>query len=323
MNYNFQAQRSLTTRALLIAFTLLSNISMSAEETPVVASSLYGIDSASQYTPLFFELVDRHEQTHTIAAHHWRKPSKKLAVLAHGYLDNCGYLKPVNRWFLQQKFDVICVELPGHGNSSGARADIDDMLVYFDVYKSIFPKLFEMDYQAFVFFAHSAGNVGMTEYLLDQNPHQFDHIFMAAPLIRSKHWELSVFAYNAAHEFVSSVPRRTQHKDIPEYQALLKHDPSPIKWSPLNWFASLQRWNTSLENDKRIAKDKITVMFAEDDSVIDTEFNKAFIEKRFPNAEIHVFEGSDHMLHYEEEAIRDNFFKTIENRLKQTVENSN
>ncbi len=307
---------ALLIRTSLFIILCATNTANASDSDKPLASSLYGISTASFYSPMVFRMEDRHSQAHTIAAHYWSNENDKLAVVAHGYMDNCGYLKPVNRWFLQQGYDVICIELPGHGNSSGARADIDDMLVYLDVYTSIFPALFKMHYQGFVFFGHSTGNVGMVEYLLEGEAHAFDTVIFATPLIRSHMWDLSVFAYNTLGSFVSHVPRRKLHKDVPEYQALLKHDPAPIKSSPLNWFASLQRWNTSLTSDTRLSQEPVTIIFAGEDSVIDTKYNQSFLQKHFPNASIHVFAGSDHMLHYEQAPIKSAFFSYIQQQLQ-------
>jgi len=297
---------------------MLALIAIASISRPIYATAFYAVENAKHARSYFYQVEDRFLKIHDIAAHRWSNNKQKLAVLSHGYLDNCAYFKPMVRWFLDQDYDVLCLELPGHGKSSGQRADISSMLVYEDVLLFTLPKIFELNYEEFVFFGHSTGNVGITEYLLNKQPHQFEHIVLAAPLIRSYMWDISVFTYRAFGGLFKRIPRRTLHDDKPEYTALTALDPHLIKSAPTTWFDALIDWNRNLENDDRVSSETITVFFAEQDTVIDTEYDRAFYAQHFPNADIIIIPGADHMLHYEEPPIRNAFFTQLKNAL--TVE---
>ena len=227
--------------------------------------------------------------------------------MVHGYVDNCGQIKPLERWFLQEGFDVLCLELPGHGNSSGKRADIAEIGVYAEIYRDIFPKVFQLKYDSVSFYGHSTGNIGMIEYLLDGREHRFDKIIMATPLIRSYLWGLSRFGYNLSYWFLKSYPRRPFFIQDPEYKKLKKLDPKPIRTVPAHWFYELMVWNEGLLRDERLSDEAVHVIFADADTVIDFEFNKKFIEERFSKSTISVISDSDHLLHYQKDVVKKKF----------------
>ena len=288
---------------------------VSSRQYSETVKQFYVIDSCDTLEYLQYQFCDRFGEPHRTAAYHWSVNGTKLVVLVHGYLDNAAYLKPLQRWFLAKGFDLLCIELPGHGESSGARGDIAHFNVYQDVYQAIFPRIFELSYDEFVFYGHSTGNVGIIELLLDHHPHRFSQIIMATPLIRSWQWSLSTFAWRIAGRMVKKIPRRSLQGCDPEYQCLRKLDGNLNRFAPTHWFSCLQQWNKMLEVDSRTALQPIDVIFAGKDTVIDTAFNKNFIEARFKNAQIVTVEGSDHILHYEKLPVRNHFFGVLQSLL--------
>jgi alpha-beta hydrolase superfamily lysophospholipase len=275
------------------------------------ALEFYQISEAQNYQQYFYEVTDQSNEEHKVAAHLWSNNQKNLMVVAHGYTDNCGYTKPLIRWFLNQNYDVLCLELPGHGNSSGKRADISKIEVYYELYREIFPQAFMLDYQSFTFYGHSTGNIGMIEFLLENNNHRFDKIIMATPLIRSYLWKLSRLGHKLSSWFLTRLPKRPFHSENPEYKQLQKLDPYPFKTIPTHWYTELIAWNDKLLTDSRVSQQKIYSIFADKDTVIDYKFNKRFINDRFPNVQMTVIQGSDHNLPWEKEPITNVFYEKL------------
>lgn len=281
------------------------------------AQEFYQISEAKSYSPYFYDVPTQPGENHKIAAHLWSNNQKNLILMVHGYSDNCGYVKPLLRWFLKQNYDVLCLELPGHGNSSGKRGDISSIEVYQDLYHKIFPQVFSLNYHSIIFYGHSTGNIGMIEYLLKNNEHRFDKIIMATPLIRSFLWKLSRFGHGLSRRFLKRLPKRVFFTKNPEYKKLKKLDPYPFKTVPNNWYNELIKWNDKLMTDSRTSQQKIYSIFATKDTVIDYEFNKDFILKRFPKAQLTLIEGSDHNLHYQNKEITQVFYKKLRDILGQ------
>lgn len=282
------------------------------------AHEFYQISEARTYQSYFYNVVVEANQEHKVAAHLWSNNQKNLIVMAHGYTDNCGYVKPLLRWFLTQNYDVLCLELPGHGMSSGKRADISKIEVYYELYRDIFPQIFLLNYHSVTFYGHSTGNIGMIEYLLNNHDNRFDKIIMATPLIRSFLWKLSLFGHRLTKKFLKRLPKRGFHTENPEYKKLTKLDPYPLKSIPTHWYNELVIWNDKLLVDQRISQQKIYSIFATKDTVIDYKFNKHFITEKFPNAQMTIIEDSDHNLHYQKKAVTKVFYEKLSDILKQS-----
>lgn len=289
----------------------LSSLILLTFSLSTFGSEFYQVKEAKKYLKNSYEISDRAGFQLKIASHLYSNKNSKLAFVVHGYGDNCAYLKPVTRFFLQEKYDVLCIELPGHGESTGKRADISQIEAYADVYKNIFPKLNGLKYDSMIFFAHSTGNTGMLEYLMDGDSHPFKKVIMAAPLVRSYLWNLSRFGQRIFGGFLSKLPRRPSSIDEKEFKELKKMDPAPIKSVPTHWFQELVNWNKKLEKDERRSSEQIEVIFATKDTVIDYDFNRDFIQKRFENAHIQTVKGSDHLIFWEEEAYQKQFFQYL------------
>lgn len=292
---------------LCLGFLLTCSISL--------ASEFYQIDEASEYSPFFYEVKESSGQDLKIAAHLWSNNNTKLVLMAHGYTDNCGFLKPLQRWFLEKNYDVLCLELPGHGESSGKSGDISRIETYYEIYQTILPQVFALNYQSTIFYGHSTGNIGMIEYLLEKNSHQFEKIIMATPLIRSYLWSVSRLGLRLFGRIVRRLPKRPVVTDHPEYKRLQKLEPRPMKSVPVSWFEELIKWNEKLKTDMRSSDEKIYTIFASKDTVIDYKFNKQFMETRFREAKIEVIQGSDHTLHYQKKVHTDQFYAILKSIL--------
>lgn len=281
-----------------------------------MAGEMYHIKEASSYQSYFYEVKDSKNNDYSIAAHLWSNQNEKLMLVQHGYLDNCAVLKPLERWFLLQGYDVLCLELPGHGNSSGKRADISHISAYYETFQSILPQVFQLKYTSFSFYGHSTGNVSMIESLLNRDTYPFKKIIMATPLIRSYLWDLSKFGQRILGNYIQNLPKRPNGIKDPEYLAINSLDPKPFKTVPSHWFHELVKWNNDLLDDTRVVNDKIYVLFGTNDTVIDTSFNRSFMMKHFPGATFMSIQGSGHILHYEKESVRKEFYATLQRILE-------
>lgn len=247
-----------------------------------------------------------------VSAHQWRRNYKDLIVIVHGYTDSCGYFKPMTKWFLDHQRDVICVELPGHGTSSGPQADIDQIKSYQRMYFSLSRYLAALSYQSITLYAHSTGALGFIQSSLDHDRMPFSKVILAAPLVRSYLWDLSVYAYNRVGRYVSKLPKRSSYSGVLAYDKIRAIDPRPIRWVPTHWFAELIEWNAQLVNDERSSGALVHLIFGSKDTVIDTNFNSQFLLEKFPRAKRHDLKGSDHVFHFEEKVIQEEFYSILE-----------
>ncbi len=291
-----------------LAFILFLQFSFAG--TNINISKFYHISNVDNYQQVSMNVTNSLGHEYSIMTHRWTKGSSRLMVMAHGYIDNCGYVKPLQRFFLNSGFDILCIELPGHGLSSGDRADVDDFITYKDIYKHVFQRL-PQGYDENYFYGHSTGAVGMLDLLLAHEPHPFEKIILAAPLVRSHLWSLSKFGMKYFGFLIKRLPTRRLSLHDREYKELLQIDPTLIKSTPKSWFPKLVNWNKGLvEKDNRSSEDVITI-FAGKDSVIDQKYNEKFYRKTFSNLKVFNIPNSDHAFHYESETNKKIFYSIL------------
>ena len=294
---------------LLIFIIFISRTLMANDALP-----FYQVNGAKTYEQekIYIEGI---KNSYQVATHFYSNGNSELVYFSHGYLDNCGYTKPYIRLFLENGYDVFCSELPGHGLSTGSRGDIDDFNSYKGVVHEVL-RFLPSHYSKYHFVGHSTGNFGMMTYLLDGNKNPFDNIIMAAPLVRSYLWDLSRLGINLFGRFIKKLPRRDVIGDIPEYLELKKLDPAYIEKVPTHWAKELMDWNKNYSYQSQSSDVPIKLIFANKDTVIDWKYNRKFFQDHFPNNSIYVIKGSGHILHYEIETIKTEFFRELLSSLK-------
>lgn len=274
-------------------------------------ASFYHVKGAHKYKKLLIK------SKYKVAIHYWKTANhlpSKLIFFVHGYGDNCAYVKPMHRWFIKNNFDVLCMELPGHGESSGNRADIKSFQDYGKTLKDVLASINLRNYNKTYFIGHSTGNVGVTQLLMEDESLPFDKVIMVAPLIRSYKWNLSIKTYKAFGKYLEHIPRRNMYKNTPEYIQLKKLDPAPITKLPTNWFGELIKWNDSLSKTSPVNAEVFSI-FGMEDKVIDWNFNSSFYAQLFPNGHVKLIEDAGHVFHYEKKEIKKSFFDILLNIL--------
>lgn len=260
--------------------------------------------------------VEGHHQTFQIHVEHEKsEQNKKLAIIVHGYMNHCRYLDVIKEKLQSLNYDVLCYDLPGHGNSSGRNFDIDHFKTYALVSKAVIEKAKSEGYQKIDFIAHSTGTVGVTELLLDQEELGLNKIVFIAPLVRSYLYKLSYWSWRLGGRILPRLPVRPLGEVHPDYLEIVNSDPFYPRSVPNHFAGELFHWNDYLETLNRVSEKKIHIFFGTKDTVIDTQFNLYFFETYFPEAEIQILEGSNHLFFHHNQNIREEFFTILESTL--------
>lgn len=254
------------------------------------------------------------EDKYQLNIEHHRNGYNRLAILHHGYLNHCRYLDVLADKLNEWKYDVVCMDLPGHGKSSGEKFDIDHFKTYSIATKETIANI-QGEYKEIVFIAHSTGAVGMTDLLLDQEYIRVDKIIFIAPLIRSYLYRLSYWSWRIAGRVLPRLPVRPLGEVHPEYRALVESDPHYPKTVPSHFAGELFNWNLELEQLVRKSEQEIFIFFGTQDTVIDTDYNRNFYQTHFPQAKIQELQGSNHLFFHHNQNIREDFFSKLNNIL--------
>ncbi len=253
---------------------------------------------------------------HQIATHYYKAPSSvATAVVAHGYFDHSGYTHHLIKYLLERSISVIAIDLPGHGMSSGKRGYIRSFDKYTDIYKELMDQVKTVTKGPYLFFGHSTGCVGAINALLKGIPLGFDQYILFAPLVRSNHWRLSNIGLTILDPFVDSIPRfHRQSSSAPHHLDFIKNDPLQFKSTPKSWIKELIRWNKKI---KKLPENeaKIVVFQGLEDAIIDQNYNKHFLETKFPNLEYIEIKKANHHLFNESTPLRNTLLRLLSKQL--------
>lgn len=233
----------------------------------------------------------------SIAIHIFRPPFLKrrrgTVFLHHGYLDHSALRVPLAMEFVKRGWTVVGVDLPGHGLSSGKRADIDNL----DDYAAAFEAAMKARYWAKPWRAvgHSTGAATIL-LTMQNNGRKFDFVVLEAPLVRTFMWTPTMWLKDLVEGKIETMPRRSEgtHADEPFFQLCVK-DPFYVADVPLHWFDAVERYYQSTLEWKPI-KGRVLILQGEKDTAVDTKYNLAFLREILPDAEIIDIENGRHHL---------------------------
>jgi alpha-beta hydrolase superfamily lysophospholipase len=240
-------------------------------------------------------------------------PSQATATvfLLHGYCDHSGILKNLIRLLVNRRLAVAVYDLPGHGLSGGRACSIDDFTTYVNIFSDFIEICRPHLPQPFHFAGHSTGCAIALEYTHRISVNRFDKVIFVAPLVRSAYWTLSKAHHYLAKPFMDSVPRVFfDSSSDPEFNRFIQNDPLQCQEIPLKWVEALFAWNESIEQIKPISH-PVLLLQGRQDTVVDWEFNIAFLQQKNKLARVKWFPNGRHHLLNESQAIRDDVLNTI------------
>ncbi|MGK0441144.1 MAG: lysophospholipase [Pseudohongiellaceae bacterium] len=284
----------------------------------------YGLDFENQMGDLHhnFGLVDA--GGYQVACHYFSldkgseqagKQSKGCILIVHGFYDHTGLYNHLIKNCLQQGFDVLAFDLPGHGLSSGQRASIASFDEYQVVLKQI-TAYFSSHANIVAMIGQSTGAAIVMHYLFDY-PNAEVKAILLAPLLKTCGWGTTVLLFQLLNPFIKWVPRRfANNSQNKAFLRFLKHDdPLQYRYTPLEWVGALIEWVNSFKYFKANKSDVLIVQ-GTDDNTVDWVHNLPVIQKKLPRANVEYIEGAGHHLVKELDALRERTFSCINEYLK-------
>jgi alpha-beta hydrolase superfamily lysophospholipase len=222
-----------------------------------------------------------------------RATPRGTAFVVHGYLEHAGTQVPLVRTLLGDGWRVVAIDLPGHGLSSGARADIADFSEYGAVLLAVedsqaWPKPWRA-------VGHSTGCAAILSAEA-QRLGSFEAIFFQAPLIRSWAWEPSVLGYTLFSWLIGELPGRSGASSRDgDFNHRTSLDPLFIRIVPFHWVGALIRFQDEVAAMGSFST-PLTLMQGTGDTVVDSPHNVPLLEKLFPNHSTVMIPGAWHSI---------------------------
>jgi len=246
-----------------------------------------------------------------LVAQLWRPASPRgTLIFLHGYYDHVGLYRHLIDWALSQHLAVFSCDLPGHGLSSGERADIGDFAEYQAVLIELLEQAAQLGLpQPWHLLGQSTGGGIVLDYLLrGELREEIERIILLSPLIRPRAWCWSKLLWYLVNPFTDSIARRfTDNSSDEAFLAFLQSDPLQSLRLPCHWVGALMRWIPEIEAAPASTR-SILLVQGEADRTLSWRHNLRIMEEKLPNAQRLILPEAKHHLVNENENLRQHYF---------------
>ncbi|WP_077622293.1 alpha/beta hydrolase [Sediminibacillus massiliensis] len=245
--------------------------------------------------------------------------SKGTIILLHGYLDHVGHLRHIIRFLTERSYTVVTYDLKGHGLSSGEQASIKQFAEYVSTLESLMKKVKRELPGPYYVIGHSTGGAIAMNYILKHPLHCFEKVILAAPVVQSYLWHLSVagFYMMKALPFVDALQRKfRENSSSAQYAVFRQEDPLQSKEIPLDWLGALIAWNKNIADFPPVQTSTCLIQGTKDRTV-DWKYNIGFISEKLPHLKLNYIEKGGHALFNESKQMRDLVFSYIDDFLNE------
>ncbi|MYM63545.1 alpha/beta hydrolase [Pseudomaricurvus sp. HS19] len=236
-----------------------------------------------------------------IACHLWLQAAPRGTLFfLHGFTDHVGLMQHALRYLLQQGWNLVAFDLPGHGLSSGERCSIGS----FDEYRLVLEACLALCAtvpgrlpRPWHGAGQSTGGAVWLNYLC-QHPSQeaIDRICLLAPLLRPKSWGHLQYALPLLRH-LRQLPRKfTSNSHDEAFLDFVRNaDPLQYRHTPLRWAEAMHRWQQQFVQQPPLQRPLLLVQ-GDDDGTIDFRYNLTQIQAVFPNSQTKMIPGARHQL---------------------------
>jgi len=246
-----------------------------------------------------------------VATYYWSQPKPRATVLVcTGLFDHVGlFLAPIKA-LLDNGYEVLALDWPGHGLSDGDPIVVDN----FDRYSRVLSDLLSQwqaqlqglvkssqarDVNVPVYaLSQSTGGAALMNYLLlHSGGDVLSKAIFLAPLLRIRSWSKVSWTHRLLHKFVSHVPRTFSNgsHDVYFNHFLSQHCPLQARKIPVQWVGALREWDRRFDSLPESEFPLLIVQGDEDNTVLWRE-NLPRIQSKFPNAKVSLLSGGRHHL---------------------------
>lgn len=249
-----------------------------------------------------------------VAVYSWRRmseqPGRGTVLLVHGLFDHVGLYQPFVRYCLEQGFDLLTVDLPGHGLSDGEPTVVDGFGQYTQVIRMLVddwresvPARSEPLYGV----GQSTGAaVLMNDVFTSSGAHPYRRLALLGPLVQPAQWWFGSLVHRLVGGLFQDIPRSfavpNSHDET--FHAFLRDaDPLQARRLSLRWINSMSAWVRDFPQQPT-SDTPLLVVQGTADRVVDWQANLPLIQAHFTAHEIAMIEGASHHLVNEAEPWR-------------------
>ncbi|GAA0793683.1 alpha/beta hydrolase [Marinobacterium sediminicola] len=278
----------------------------------------YGLEAVSAMArySIGTELIG---DTLLVVQHFSRAHSRGTAVVVHGYTDHAGLYRHLIAHLLDQHWDVLIYDLPGHGLSSGQRYAIDTFRTYARQLTSLLQRHEHKLTMPCVGIGQSTGGAILLQVALERQRASLllrDRVLLS-PLVRPRHFNRIELSYRWLHWCLKRVNREHSESsnDSDFVHFMRHHDPMQGNFVDVGWVGAMLEWVHLVESVDAIQIPALIVQ-GTDDQTLEWEHNLEVLARLLPRANIERLVAARHHLVNEAEPWRREVLDRISQRLK-------
>ncbi len=245
-----------------------------------------------------------------VTCHWWRAENSRGTVcFAPGLFDHAGLFTGLFKHLVEQGFDVLCLEMPGHGLSSGEHCAIDSFATYAAIWQAFFAQYQPLLTQPLMGVGQSTGCAALTEWVLNAGAATyFTRLVFLAPLVRPNHWRRVNLTIILLGKILKKITRASpENSHDAQFNLLLEQDVLQAKFLSASWVLALKKW---IANFRELPTSSVPLLIIQGtgDQVVDWQFNLDALRAHFQAAQVRYLEGAMHHLVNETDLYRRDLF---------------
>ncbi len=244
--------------------------------------------------------VEPYQDLSLVMQHFAVEDAVGTVFLLHGYTDHLGLYTGLIETLLKAGWNVLGVDLPGHGLSSGNSYSIQSFSTYAGMVQHILKT--HCQNEMTLLMGLSTGGAAILEHqrlypAQAGDPFSVAGRILLAPLVRPAYCEVIQWKYRLLHLFLKRVKRvRTEHSHDEAFLRFIhEEDPLQSNWIAVDWIGAMLKWIPLIEGSVP-SKIPMTVIQGTDDTTVDWSHNVTVLKQLYPSAEIKLIEGARHHL---------------------------
>lgn len=233
-----------------------------------------------------------------------KKKSKGTVFFIHGYLDHTGGLSRTVNFLLANGYQVITVDLPGHGFSQGESGTISTFNEYVEAVKCGYEFIKkDIALSPVIGLGHSTGGAILFHAASEKIVH-LDKLILVAPLYYPYRWNITRGTLKFIGKFIPQSKRRfKKNSEDLVYRQFVKSDPLQGQQLKSAWILAMEKWQTYIANCP-ILHTPVYFLQGEKDTTVDWKENIHFYRHKCKDIQIAFFPSGRHQLLNEEVSIR-------------------
>lgn len=240
-----------------------------------------------------------------------KKKSKGTIFFVHGYLDHTGGLSRTVNFLLRSGYQVVTVDLPGHGLSQGEPGTIstfDDYVQAVNDSYELFKK--ELEISRLIGFGHSTG-AAILFHVASEKTVRLNQLVLVAPLYFPYRWSVTRGTLKFIGKFIHKSKRRfKKNSEDQKYRKFVKEDPLQGQQLKSAWVLAMEQWQGHIV-DCPILDTPVYFLQGGKDTTVDWKENIKFYTHKCRDIQVAYFPSGRHQLLNEQASIRHHVYNRI------------